>query len=317
MTQDRATAGDIAAQLADRIEPLVMALTGDQPTGRTRTQIRYGGKQGLCVEIAGSKRGIWCDFRDGNKGGDPIDLVRHLLRCSLPDALTWSRAWLGQPDDAPSPRSTPPVAAHRNDDDDTRRNFELALAIWRESVAPVGTPVEKYLTGRGLELPPSGVLRYHAACPCGTGRRPAMIAAMTDAMTRGPKGIHRTFLDTEGNKAVMDVPKKMLGPAGIIRLSDDEEVTTGLGLVEGIENGLTILQIAGWFPVWAAGSAGGIAGFTVLAGIEALTIFADADDPGMKAARACAARWAEAGREVQIIPPRKGDWNDAIKARAA
>ena len=47
-------------------------------------------------------------------------------------------------------------------------------------------------------------------------------------------------------------------------------------------------------------SAGAMAKFPVMAGIEALTIFPDNDDNGvgMRAATTCADRWVAAGREV-------------------
>ena len=76
-------------------------------------------------------------------------------------------------------------------------------------------------------------------------------------------------------------------------------------------------QGAGWSPVWAACSAGGIARFPVLPGVEALTIFADNDDggAGTRAAEACARRWAEAGREARIFaPPAGSDFHDAAGA---
>jgi hypothetical protein len=110
----------------------------------------------------------------------------------------------------------------------------------------------------------------------------------------------------------------MLGHAGVVRLVPDAEVTLGLGLAEGVETGLAVMQGFGWRPVWAAGSAGAIKDFPVLRGIEALTVFADADDggAGMAAARACAARWAAAGRDARIAAaPRDRDFNDALVAR--
>jgi hypothetical protein len=71
--------------------------------------------------------------------------------------------------------------------------------------------------------------------------------------------------------------------------------------------------------VWAAGDAGGIRHFPVLAGIECLTVWADTDDggAGMAAARACATRWSLAGREAAIkVPPAPSDFAD-LAGRAA
>jgi putative DNA primase/helicase len=92
----------------------------------------------------------------------------------------------------------------------------------------------------------------------------------------------------------------MLGRAGVIRLSPDEDVTTGLGITEGIEDGLRVL-LAGGSPVWACGSAGGIDGFPVLLGIECLTVFADNDDAGIRAAKRCEQRWHDAGEECRVV----------------
>jgi hypothetical protein len=105
---------------------------------------------------------------------------------------------------------------------------------------------------------------------------------MTDGVTNKPTGIHRTLLNADGTKR----ERKMLGTQGVIRLSRDGEVTRGLGIAEGVEDGLRIL-LSGWRPVWAATSAGGIERFPVLSGIECLTVFADDGKAGMEAAQAC------------------------------
>ena len=82
-------------------------------------------------------------------------------------------------------------------------------------------------------------------------------------------------------------------------------MTTGLGITEGIENGLGVL-LMGWAPVWSATCAGGIDRFPVLSGIEclSLTIFSDDDEIGIKAAKTCAERWCSAGREARITLPK-------------
>src|SRR5690606_12940267 len=95
--------------------------------------------------------------------------------------------------------------------------------------------------------------------------------------------------------------RKMLGSQGVVCISPNEDVTMGLAICEGVEDALAIVA-CGWTPVWAATSAGAIAHFPVLSGIEALTIVSDTDEAGMKAAETCAARWLEAGREARIVP---------------
>jgi hypothetical protein len=94
----------------------------------------------------------------------------------------------------------------------------------------------------------------------------------------------------------------MLGTQGVVRITSDEDVSHGLGICEGIEDGLALLCL-GMSPVWAATSAGGIERFPVLSGIEALTIFADNDEAGIAAASKCAERWRAAGRDTFIVRP--------------
>lgn len=185
--------------------------------------------------------------------------------------------------------------------------------------------VDAYLASRGLHLPDdvrqADALRFHPACPFrlddgSTVRLPAMVALMVNIVTNKPTGIHRTALKPDGSgKAEMPDgtnPKKMLGRAkgAMVKLTDDSNVTNGLGIAEGIEDALTVI-CAGWRPVWAALSAGGIANFPVLPGVECLTIFGDADPTGLAAAQECQARWRAAGRECPIVlPPHDGtDWN--------
>jgi hypothetical protein len=313
------TAPETAAELALRMEVLAAALIGNKPSSRTRTQLRFGAKGSLAIEIAGTKRGAWFDHEAG-AGGDALDLVRHLRGGELSDALRWASVWLGNPSPPESaPHRAPTVHVHDAVDDDSRKR-EMARCIWIESVPARGSIVEKYLASRGLLLPRSDALRFHPQCPCGKDRLPAMVAQMTNPVTGEPSGgVHRTFLAQDGGgKAPIDRAKAMLGPAGVIRLSTDEDVTYGLGLAEGIETALSVMQTAGWSPVWAAGSAGAIAKFPVLNGIEALTIFADTGTAGIKAAEDCGERWTGQGREVRIIYPRFGsDWNDVSRGVAA
>ncbi|WP_245295122.1 DUF7146 domain-containing protein [Manganibacter manganicus] len=173
-------------------------------------------------------------------------------------------------------------------DPDRARKQKSAAGIWARSVPIAGTLAETYLRSRGLTYE-SDALRFHH------GKR-MMVAQITDAITGDPIGLHRTFLDHEGNRT----GKMMLGAAagGVVRLSADEDVTAGLAVAEGIETALA----APFRPVWACLSAGNMARFPVLAGIETLTIFADNDRSGTgeRDAFSCAERWHAAGKEVEV-----------------
>jgi putative DNA primase/helicase len=213
---------------------------------------------------------------------------------------------------------------------------EFALSLWQEACPMRGTVAERYLIGRGIILTADAfrghALRFHSACPFRldsgeTVRLPAMLGAMTNVETGDFQGIHRTALQVDGGGKArvrgLDDAKKMLGPSkgACVRLSSDDSVTCGLGLGEGIETALTVIGNFGFSPVWATLTAGTLARFPVLPGIDCLSIFADNDASGTggNAANLCAEGWTAAGRECVIwAPPTVGaDFNDLVGRVAA
>jgi hypothetical protein len=194
-----------------------------------------------------------------------------------------------------------------------------ALAIWNQSVSPLGTQVETYLSSRGCMYPgvfDADALRFHSECPFGLFRFPAMVALARDVITGETVGIHRTALKDDGcGKRIMpnDMnPKMMMGRAKGTALMFQPS-SLHIGIAEGIETTLSAQQIFK-IPTWAAMSAPGIAGFPVIQGLKHLTIFADHDRAGLDAARMCGGRYAKAGVEVQIRHPLKvsTDWNQYL-----
>ena len=145
-----------------------------------------------------------------------------------------------------------------------------------------------------------------------------MIALMRNVVTDEPQAVHRTALKSDGSgKADLpdgSNPKKMLGPArgrrgqAQRRRRRDDRIVH----LRGIETGLAAL-CGGFGPTWAAGSAGAVASFQVLSGIESITIIADADPKGLASARVCAERWHDAKREVRTLEPDVGDLNDLLR----
>jgi hypothetical protein len=207
----------------------------------------------------------------------------------------------------PQPRPT-----YHNDGKTEREHHRFALAIWDEAREPHGTIVERYLASRSLALPDNKALRFHPKLKFNGAYVGGMVAMFRDIKTNKPCGIHRTFLDGDGRK----LDRKMLGRAGgaAIKLDADEDVTLGLHIGEGIETCLAA-QLAGFRPVWALGGCGGISGFPVLPGIEAITVLGEINDGGANhnATEVCTARWIRAGREAFIINPLVGDdLNDVV-----
>ena len=279
-------ADEIPAALSDRIEIITEAILG-QPTSRNRCERRWGKRGSLSVCTRGKDRGCWYDHEAG-EGGGPVALIMRLYGVNFHGAVQIAQKILG---DQPQAWRPPKRCVAVDQDDGGSHRVAIALRLWREATEVAGTLAEIYLEGRGIDVSDHALghaLRWHQSSS-------AMLALMTDPITAQPCGVHRTFLDADARK----IERKMLGRQGVIRLSADEEVTTSLSLSEGIEDALSIL-ISGWTPVWAATSAGALARFPPLSGIEALTIFADFDDAGLAAARHCGEAWKLDGRQVAV-----------------
>ncbi|MCJ2138399.1 toprim domain-containing protein [Methylobacterium sp. J-026] len=200
-----------------------------------------------------------------------------------------------------------------------------ALALWDEGQPPTASPVERYFARRRLGVPPArqDVLRYHPRCPFAGNRTPAMVALVRNVITNAPQAIHRTALSLDGQKIQVGGKDRLALASirdGAVKLTADEDVTTCLGIGEGIETTLSLqgLPEFGASPVWSVLNAGGITSFPVLSGIECLWIAVDDDPAGRGASELCADRWRRAGREVFLVraTAEGDDINDALKAVA-
>jgi hypothetical protein len=237
-------------------------------------------------------------FTVNSYAGDDWRICKDYVRERLGLSSDWRRK--------PANDNTTPTINLRAPDEDTDLLYRVRSALRRwETAAPIaGTLAECYLASRGLSY--SGdAIRYRA-------NDRSMVALMTDAISNAPCGVHVTYLDPEGCK----IGRKMYGRArgAVVRLSLDKDITLGLAIAEGIETALA----APFRPVWACLSAGTMAAFPVLAGVEYLTVFADNDasGTGIKAAKACAERWHGARRGATIhIPTETGiDFADFAEA---
>ena len=93
-----------------------------------------------------------------------------------------------------------------------------------------------------------------------------IIAVMTDMITAEPTGaISRTYLH-EGRK--LGKAKTLGSPAGIVRLSLDEDVLERLDIAEGLETAALGAMSKGLRPMWATGSTAIMAKSPAVSGIE-------------------------------------------------
>jgi putative DNA primase/helicase len=188
--------------------------------------------------------------------------------------------------------------------------LDRSLPLW-------GTIGMTYLQRRGLDvelLDPSAV-RFMPETGHFAPALVAIITAFNDA--ERVLGLQFTPLKPDGSGRSGDryfLTGSRPG-GGVVRLVNDAEVTTELGVCEGVETGLgamTTMRRSGRLvrPIWAALSAYNMPKLAPLPGIERLIIYADNGAAGAKAAKQLAALWAD-GRDVFIAPPTAGDWNTA------
>jgi Toprim domain-containing protein len=317
MTSALRTAVEISRELAARIAALAPdLLPGGRREGHEWRSGSLAGEAGssLGVHLSGVKAGVWSDFATGDSG-DALDLVRAARGVDMGEALAWAHGWLGiEKDEAEAPSRPAPVAkpSAEPDPDWWRRPWQSARPI-------AGTRAENYLVARGLHFddPAGRVLRFapRRARKNPDGQlehHPALLCALSDARTGGQCGIINVYLRQDGGDRLRDAKgKTCTGRArgAVVMLSNFDEPTAGLILCEGVETGVAIFQ-SELRPIWACGGAGTLATFPILGGIEALTVAADADSAGQRAAMVLAERWREAGREVSIVAPPAGDWAD-------
>jgi hypothetical protein len=274
---------------------------------------RYGRKGSLSIDI---ERGTWFSHEE-DAGGGVLDLIRRERKCSVAEALRWIKDDLGATIEPVRDTTRPPAP---------RANYtDLAVAMWHESIPAAGTLAERYLRGRALPCP--DWLRFHPRAPFkkdDSGARrllPCMIAPMRSLIDGRITGVHRTALTPSGQK----VAKAMLGVcegAGIW-LRPVSEPDAELGVCEGIETGLALIELGWSHALLACADAGRMRRLPLLDGIARLTIFADNDLPdsdkpcprfpdfggeGVASARALAERYIEHGVVTGIrVPDRPGD----------
>lgn len=195
------------------------------------------------------------------------------------------KAVLGMTDDRAVTISAPPVSISSGS---SAARIAAMGRLWAQCIPIAGTLGEVYLDRRGLAYD-GDAWRFRP-----TSR--ALIGIITDALTGDAIGYHETILDRDGNKTGRLMHGRAAG--GVVRLYD-EPCSTEISIAEGIETALA----TGARPIWACLSSGIMQGLPVLPGIEQLTVFADNDAPGVKAANEVGERWHAAGRRVTLTMP--------------
>ena len=142
---------------------------------------------------------------------------------------------------------------------------------------------------------------------------PAMVAKVLDptaSLDKGHVGVHRTYLQNGGVKA-LGTARKALGAVGGACIPLGEPAGGVIGVTEGIETALSVQQNTG-LRCWSAISAPGIRSLRLPTDISGVIIFAEPDAAGTDAAMFAAERWSAEGKAVRIATSTEGDANDIL-----
>jgi hypothetical protein len=338
---------DVVGGLRARIEALAQELLpgghreGDEWVDARRAHGGLG--DSMKVKIRGPGAGTWGHF-GAAKGGDALDLVAYInFGGDKKAAWRWSLNWLGLDTSKPAPQATRPAPPPKptQDIDDGRRDagFRLWLEA-REAIA--GTPVERYLAGRGIALaalarPPSA-LRFHHRMPywdppARDGERPilrghypamvALVAGEPSARAGHFVALHKTYLavHSDGRVTKADVPKpKMVygrmkgGSIRLTRGTSNKGFNAAppgdvVAITEGIEDALTVAIAAPELRVVAAVSLANMRNVWLPDNVAEVILVADNDGANEIAAKAldiAARTHFAAGRRVRIARPPAG-----------
>lgn len=252
------------------------------------------------------------------KHGGPVDWVMQVEEISRDEATARLLDWT-------APVSIAPPRHHERD---VGATLEWARELWGQGVPITGTLAEKYLSEvRCIDtsvLPDATPLLFHPRCPFEKRRIPALLAMFSDVETDAFAGIHRialtddVFNDNKVRRLTLGrwprARAVKLWPAGS-RLFVGEGIETVLAAATRLRHrDRTPMQ-----PAWACVSAGSLASFPVVDGVDRLLVLVDHDSNGvgLKNAQMCSAGWSSAGRKVErLMPPQPGtDFNDIVKAR--
>jgi hypothetical protein len=276
-------------------------------------------KSGSCViSLKGPHAGDWHEF-DGDQGGGPVNTISQASGLDGAALIMEAAEIAGVAPGAPerrAPPAAPPVA---------KRDAAQEIAHIMSGALPIaGTPVERYLAGRGLAVPEGAELSFHRDLTHWDQKAgfPAMIGLVRDRAGE-VIGLHRTYLE-EGSdgavgKAAIAKPRMMLGrvAGGAVRLASFKG-DTALGICEGIETGLAVMKACPGLAVWATLSTSGLEQVQLPPEAKRVIILADHDESGagLRAAETAARHLRMEGREAVIaLPPVPGqDFNDLLIA---
>lgn len=276
--------------------------------------IRGAKGKSLYVRLVGplSGKGAAGKWNDASTSehGDLLDLIAASCRLAdHRDVLDEARRFLSL---ASNDRPDPLRCAHRKSAGSAQRLFASSAPI-------AGTLAETYLRLRGItDMAGLQSLRFHPRCyyradaQSPAERWPALIAAVTDA-DGAVTGVQRTYLQRDGSdKAPLATPRKAMGvlAGNAVRFGKSHDI---MAVGEGVETVLALRTLMPSMPMAAALSAQNVSALRLPATLKRLTIAADRDEAGMRAAECLYWRAVDQGVNAVILLPIHNDFNDDLQ----
>lgn len=291
--------------------------------GKARRQGEF--LRGLCVFHKERTPSFWINDAKGRFGchgcGVGGDVIDYLM---LAKGMNFSEALAELTGGKISPANHNAHGAEwlreRQKPHDDERRIAHAHSLWLKREPVSGTLAERYLADtRGIAGPYPAALGYvrRAYCSVLEEETEALIAPIQDS--RGHvTAVQQIFLCRETDDAWRDERgrrvKRTLGAMldGCVRLGVPDTV---LGLAGSVEDALAASSLFS-LPVWASCGEQRMARVWIPPEVERLVVFADADDPGLNAARAVE-RAHRAMRIVDVmVPVGPKDWAALTEERA-
>ena len=279
-------------------------------------------KQGSCViALEGERAGDWIDF-DDNQGGGPLSTLEHATGLTGRALIEYAADLAGS---APVNGAKHPIAESPHARSSGPRTPRArSSSSWRGRCRSRARRARPTWPAAACSVPETPDLLFHPDLTYWDTRTgyPALIAIVRNAAGE-QIAIHRTYLAPDGSgKADVPKPRMMLGSVagGAVRLGDVGEHGV-VGLAEGIETALSVMQACPALPVWAALSSGNLEQVVLPPEVTRVVLLADHDGEGvgLKVAERAAGRFHAEGRRVWIAhPPDAGDdFNDLLLKQGA
>lgn len=184
---------------------------------------------------------LWKDFVSGDGGN-----IYHLYAKNKNLTLSESYRELGEKYGTDEPiKVRHDVPSYQKKPEYNQASIDKAQDIWTKAEPIIGTVAETYLNKRGITYIPNTFKFWNnrLVVPIHTVRNNELFQI----------GIQTTQLDDEGNKAKVDVVKRIYGHSrgGSVHLTDYSELSDCVVLVEGNEDGLSLVQNNEGISCWA------------------------------------------------------------------